>query len=165
MSYFKNNKVLLIIIGVLLATNIAVLYLHAWKRHYPPHGRSMHEEMMRKLEMEVGFNKEQLTRYDSLRTQHFDSMKPLFEDLHAAKENFFSLLTRSDISDFVINVYSEAIQEKQKIIDVRMLKYFMSIREIATGEQRPKLDSFIVNITKRMAGPRQGTDHRSYKKN
>lgn len=164
MSYIRNNKILLLIIGVLLVTNIAVLYLHTWKRHYPAYGKSMREEVMRKLEKEVGFNIEQLARYDSLRTKHFDSMKPLFEDLRTAKENFFNLLTRSDVTDSVINIYSAVMQEKQKTIDLKMFNYFMSVKEIATQEQKPKMDSFIVNITKRMTGPRPGADHKEDRK-
>jgi Spy/CpxP family protein refolding chaperone len=151
MSYIKNNKVLLLIIAVLLLTNIGLLYFQVWKKHYPSH-KSMKEQVMMKLENDVGFSKQQLTKYDSMRTKHFESMKPMFDELNAAKDSFFGLMLQPQVTDSVIWQYSSRISEKQQAIDIKMLRYFWSIKEISTREQRPKMDSFLQNITKRMSG-------------
>ncbi len=151
MTYFRNNKMLLLIIAALIVTNIGVLYFHVWKKHKPRH-RSMKEMVMEKLEKEVGFSKQQLATYDTIRTKHFESMGPLFEELKSAKENFFKLVSQPDVSDSVISNYSSAISNKQESIDTKMLRYFWSLKNICTEEQKPKMDSFLVNITKRMSG-------------
>lgn len=151
MSYLKNYKVLLLIIVALILTNIGLLYFYKWKKHSRPH-QSMKEQVMTKLEKEVGFSKEQLAAYDSIRTKHFDSMGPMFEELKAAKDSFFTLIQQPHQSDSVIGIYTARINEKQQAIDTKMLRYFWSLKEISTEEQRPKMDSFLQNITKRMSG-------------
>jgi Spy/CpxP family protein refolding chaperone len=157
MSYIRNNKVLLLIIAVLILANMVLLYFHLWRGHGGAPRKSMKEMVMMKLEKEVGFNKQQLAAYDSLRTKHFDSMKPMFDSLQSAKENFFKLVYQSAINDSLINQMSARINEKQQAIDVKMLKYFRTLKEISTEEQKPQMDSFLHGITKRMAGGfRQG---------
>jgi len=151
MSYLRNNKLLLLIIAALIITNIGVLYFHVWRKHGIPH-QSMKEMVMEKLEKEVGFSKQQLATYDSIRTKHFQSMGPLFDELKSAKDSFFKLVNQSGIPDSVINSRSSVISEKQKAIDIKMLKYFWSLKNICTEEQKPKMDTFLLNITKRMAG-------------
>lgn len=151
MSYLRNNKVLLLIIAVLIVTNIVVLYFHFWKSHAPQH-RSMKEVVMEKLEKEVGFSKQQLATYDSIRTTHFKSMEPMFEELKTAKENFFKLVSQPGVADSVLNNYSSAVSNIQQAIDTKMLRYFWSLKDICTEEQKSKMDSFLINITKRMAG-------------
>ena len=151
MSYLKNYKLLLLIIVVLILTNIGLLYFYKWKKHGGTH-KSMKEQVMIKLEKEVGFSKQQLATYDSMRTKHFESMGPMFEELGAAKDSFFKLIQQTPQPDSVIGIYTARINEKQQAIDTKMLRYFWSLKEISTEEQRPKMDSFLQNFTKRMSG-------------
>ena len=151
MSYLRNNKLLLLIIVCLIVTNIALLYFYVWRNQHPPR-KSMKEVVMEKLEKEVGFSKEQLATYDSVRTNHFKTMGTFFEELKTAKDSFFKLVSQPDVSDSVIIRLSQDIAEKQQAIDTKMLKYFLSLKTICTEEQKPKMDSFLVNITKRMTG-------------
>jgi protein CpxP len=151
MSYLRNNKLLLLIIAVLIITNIVVLYFHVWRKQGIRHP-SMKEMVMKKLEKEVGFSKQQLATYDSLRSKHYESMRPLFDELKSAKDNFFSLAGKPEVADSVINNYSTAVSIKQNAIDKKMLHYFWSLKNICTEDQKPKMDSFLTDITKRMAG-------------
>ena len=151
MSYLKNNKVLLLIIAILIVTNIGLLYFNAWKKPRLQH-KSMKEVVMEKLEKEVGFTKQQLAIYDSIRTNHFKSMEPMFKELSMAKEDFFKLVNHPAVPDSVVYSYSSAISNKQQAIDSKMLRYFWSLKDICTEEQKPRMDSFLLNITKRMAG-------------
>lgn len=158
MSYLKNNKVLLIIIGALLVVNVGLLYYGAKDRD---HRKTMQPGMSDKERMEmtknklkesVGFTEAQLNQYMDLRTKHFESLRPKFDDLRTAKDSFFSLVYRTDISDSTISDYANNIGEKQKAIDVSMLNYFRSLRALSTPDQQPKMDSFLQNMTKRMSG-------------
>jgi hypothetical protein len=156
MNYLRNNRILLLIITALLVTNTGLLYFYVWKKKNRATFTSMREHVLMRLENEVGFSKDQLALYDSMRTKHFESMKPLLGELKGAKENFFKLVSQSDISDSLINAYAANVCEKQKTIDVRMLSYFLSLKKICTDEQKPKMDSLVVSITQRMAGPNRG---------
>lgn len=154
MSYLRNHKLLLLIISVLLIANIALLYFYVFNRKHS-HAAKMTQAQMRgeaikKVKNEVGLNDQQVTLYDSLRSQQFRNMKPLFEDVTKAKEEFFSLIYQQGVSDSVLNAYASRIGEKQMALDVSTFHYFQSIKALCTEEQKPRMDSFIKQIVKRI---------------
>ena len=162
MSYLRNHKLLLLIIGVLLVANIGLLYFfvfnkpgHEQREIGPDERRKM---AMEKVKKEVGLNDEQAVAYDSLRSQQFRNMKPLFQDLTKTKEDFFSLIYQQSVSDSVLNSSASRIGEKQMELDLSTFHYFQSIKALCTDEQKPKMDSFIKQIVKRIInnnGPRR----------
>ena len=155
MSYLRNHKLLLLIIGVLLVANIALLYLYVFnKEKKQPHRqlteREMRDKAKQKVVDEVGFTAEQATVYDSLRNQQFKVMKPLFKGITQSKEDFFSLIYQEGVNDSMLNSYASKIGEKQMELDVSTFHYFQSIKALCTEDQKPKMDSFIKQIVKRI---------------
>ena len=153
MSYLRNNRLLLLITSVLLVANIGLLYFFVFKK--PDHQRKMSQDEMRKMAIEkvkneVGLNDEQAVAYDSLRSQQFRNMKPLFKDITKSKEDFFSLIYQEGVSDSVLNSYASKIGEKQMELDISTFRYFQSIKALCSEEQKPKMDSFIKQIVKRI---------------
>jgi hypothetical protein len=157
MNYFKNNKVLLLVIAALILVNLGLLYYGFFGREKRRELMTMEERIKRtseKLRNEVGFNDDQINKYLDLRKKHFDSLHPKFEDLEKTKETFLNLVYQSNLSDSTIQAGSANICEKQRAIDEQMLRHFVSLRQLATEEQRPQLDSFLQKIIKRMTGGR-----------
>ncbi len=158
MSYLRNNKALLLIITALLVVNIGLLYYGFWKgeRKTSKTERPSDEQRMRmtkeKLRDEVGLNESQLNQYVDLRKKHFEDLRPIFDELRLAKDSMFNSLNQTGNSDSLTRIYTDKVCDKQKSIDTKMLNYFRSLKGIATNEQQPKMDSFIMNMTKRMAG-------------
>ena len=165
MSYLRNHKLLLLIIGVLLVANIGLLYFYVLNRKTSSPRKQLTEQEMRdhakkKVMNEVGLNAEQADIYDSLRTRQFKTMKPLFKDITKSKEEFFSLIYQEGVSDSTLNSYAAKIGEKQMELDVSTFHYFQSIKALCNAEQKPKMDSFIKQIIKRIInnggpGPRK----------
>lgn len=110
----------------------------------------MHRMAMEKVKKEVGLNDEQAVLYDSLRSQQFRNMKPLFKGVTKSKEDFFSLIYQEGVSDSVLNSYASKIGEKQMELDISTFHYFQSIKALCNEEQKPKMDSFIKQIVKRI---------------
>jgi hypothetical protein len=163
MSYLRNHTLLLLIISVLLIANIGLLYFYVFKKpEHPPKltQKEMHDRSIEKVKNEVGLNDEQVVLYDSLRSKQFRNMKPLFEDITRSKEDFFSLVYQQGVSDSVIKSYAERIGEKQMALDISTFHYFQSIKTLCAEEQKPKMDSFIKQIVKRIInnGPRRPSD-------
>jgi K+ transporter len=163
MSYLRNHTLLLLIISVLLIANIGLLYFYVFKKpEHPPKltQKEMHDRSIEKVKNEVGLNDEQVVLYDSLRSKQFRNMKPLFEDITRLKEDFFSLVYQQGVSDSVIKSYAERIGEKQMALDISTFHYFQSIKALCAEEQKPKMDSFIKQIVKRIInnGPRRPSD-------
>ncbi|HEX6845538.1 MAG TPA: hypothetical protein VF144_01105 [Chitinophagaceae bacterium] len=149
MSYLRNHKLLLLIIGILLVANIALLYSFVSNRQsHPPNVAPV--DPIQKVQDEVGLNEEQATMYDSLRKQQFKNMKPLFKEIRKSKEEFFSLIYQQGVSDSVLNAYASRIGEKQMELDISTFHYFQSIKALCNEEQKPKMDSFIKQIVKRI---------------
>lgn len=164
MSYLRNHKLLLLIIGVLLIANIGLLYFYVINKkthssRKPPTEQQMRDYAKQKVMREVGFSDEQAAIYDSLRSQQFKTMKPLFKDITKSKEEFFSLIYQEAVSDSTLNAYAAKIGEKQMELDVSTFHYFQSIKALCNEEQKPKMDSFIKQIVKRIinnnGGPRK----------
>jgi hypothetical protein len=156
MSYLRNHKVLLVIIGVLLVSNIWLLYSYVWNRKTsPPHKtekQDVREMIRKKLREDIGFTPEQLTKYDTLRARHFETINPMFEELKMAKDSFFHLVYQQNVPDSVVKAYANRIGEKQEAVDLKTFNHFRSIKAICTADQQPKIDSFIQQVVKRING-------------
>ena len=169
MSYLRNHKLLLLIISVLLIANIGLLYFFVFNkpdRHPPsPTRDEMRKMAMEKVKKEVGLNDERAILYDSLRSNQFKNKKPLFEDVTRSKEEFFSLIYKDGVSDSLINSYVSKIGEKQIALDLSTFHYFQSIKALCNEEQKPRMDSVIKQIVKRIInnGQRRPVDKKEKK--
>jgi len=149
MSYLRNNKVLLLITTVLLVANIGLLYFFVFNKPQKT-SKQPPVNQVEKVKNEVGLNDEQAVLYDSLRTKQFRNMKPLFKAIIKSKEDFFSLIYQEGVSDSVLNSYASKIGEKQMELDISTFHYFQSIKALCNEEQKPKMDSVIKQIVKRI---------------
>jgi periplasmic protein CpxP/Spy len=171
MSYIRNNRILLLITSVLLVANIGLLYFFVFDKkspppHKPPTDEQIHTKAREEVMEEGGLDAQQAVAYDSLRTQQFRTMKPLFKDITKSKEDFFSLIYQQGVSDSVLNSYASKIGEKQMELDISTFHYFQSIKALCNEEQKPKMDSFIKQIIKRIInnnGPRRPSDKKENK--
>lgn len=162
MTYIKNNKVLVLIIGVLLLSNVALLYFYLNKpcsNKNQGNYQSAREYMIGRLKGEVGFNDDQISKYSELSNKHKEAMKPLFNDIYLAKDSFYKMLNLpQQPADSVINRQLARIGEKQEAIDQRVFKHFYTIKQICTPEQQPKYDSVIQDVIKNFIKPKKGSD-------
>ena len=124
------------------------------------HGRDQNG-MSGMLQKEVGFTKEQLDTYQSLRKEQLDKIHPLFDDLRKAKTDFYNLIYTSQVSDSSVNKAADVIAEKQKTLDLQMFNHFKMIRNICTPDQLQKFDTTLKKVIIRMTG-RSGKDGRGH---
>jgi len=155
MSYLKNHKLLLLVIGVLLVANIGLLWFYAWNKPgnetKPPQG----PDAITRMITEVGLNDEQIAMYDSLRKNHYETIGPMFKELRHNRDSLFKLMHQPTLPDSIIQKQSATVYEKQQAIDLKMHRYFRSVRDICTEEQKPKMDTFLQNLAKKMSNGRR----------
>jgi periplasmic protein CpxP/Spy len=161
MTYIKNNKVLVFIIGVLLLSNIAMLYFYLTKKNCEDKPKEPNkprgEFMVEKLKNEVGFTDSQIAQYREIRSKHKEGMKPMFDDIFNAKDSLYKLLVQPQApSDAVVKHYLEEIGNKQEVIDQRIFNHFLALKQLCTPEQLPRYDSTIQKVIKGMINPRWG---------
>lgn len=156
MSTPTKSKLYLLIIGILLITNIAMLFFFLRGPHdgggHPP--RNDRSAMMRDfLQNEIGFNDQQLQQYDTLSKQHRDNAKAQFDSLKSSKEQEFKELGSRGFSDSAIADMVGRSAEKQKAMELQLLNHFAVIRKLCTADQQPKFDSLFYKIWNKKKKP------------
>jgi len=151
-----KNKVLLIIVGVLLLTNLGMLLFFVNMK--PPANRfgrdgKGRQGMMEILEKKAGFSKQQLSAYQQLRDQHWVKMKPLLADMRNAKDSFYRLLYVPDVPDSVLKNAAMIIGQKQQAIDLQTFHHFQQVRNLCDPAQRPGFDTLVHQVIYRMSAP------------
>jgi protein CpxP len=89
--------------------------------------------------------------------KHKQTMKPLFNEIHATKEDFYKLLTEQP-TDSVLNEKLHRIGDKQEMIDQKIYNHFQGLRQVCTPEQLPRYDSVIQKVLVGMINPKRGND-------
>lgn len=165
MNPATKNRSLVSIIIFLLITNIAMLIFFLVMKN--PAQKNSHARdqngMSGMLQKEVGFSKDQLDTYQSLRKNQMDTVHALFDDLRKSKMNFYNLIYSSQVSDSSVNNAADVIAEKQKTLDLHMFNHFKLVRNICTPDQLPKFDSTIQKVFIRMTGRGGKQEHNQHK--
>jgi len=149
-----SNKILLLIIGVLLLTNIAVLGYFFWFRHDGEEA-GKNKGATELLKEEVGFSQQQLDQYKVLRDRQRETIRPMYEDMRQTKDSLFKLLGDTTVDDQKLNTITDEIGQKQKTIDLLTFRHFSELRRICKPEQRVAYDSMVVQMFRKMGRPPQ----------
>lgn len=151
MTTEPKNKILLIIIGVLLITNIVLVSFLLINKPFSKKGMQGDRSIMIAafLQNEIGFNQQQLKQYDSINVPNRTKVKAMFDTLKSYKENEFKQLAINDFSDTAIFKTANIISTKQKEIEIVLYKHYKEIRNICSPEQLQKFDSLFYKILNR----------------
>jgi protein CpxP len=160
MDTISKNKSLISIIIFLLVMNLAMLVFFLVLNNQSQRNSHVHDQngISGVLQKDVGFTKEQLVIYQSLRKEQIDKIHTLFDELRKAKTDFYNLIYISQVSDSSVNRAADIIAEKQKTLDLQMLNHFERVRNICTPDQLQKFDTTIKKVIMRMTS-RPGRDH------
>ena len=147
-----KSKLLLIIIGILLLSNIVLLSFLMLNKPAPKRGMwgsDRYAVISNFLKTDIGFSKEQLQQYDTLNAHHRTTIKVMFDSVRSNKEGQLKNLSSAQFSDSAINATAVLSVSKQKDIEVIIFRHFRDIRSICTPEQQPKFDSLFYKALSR----------------
>ncbi|HEY9364335.1 MAG TPA: hypothetical protein VIQ00_13800 [Chitinophagaceae bacterium] len=166
MSSSPKIKFLIFLISILLITNIAMLVFFVWKKPIDQRDRGERRVSTSELlKTKIGFSETQMKEYDQLKQEHRESMRPLFDSIRIAKEDFYKQLNQPSVNDSVLNITAANIGKKQQMIDLQVFNHFRKVRGMCTGDQQPKFDSLINGIIQKMIVPwRRGDSSKEKKK-
>ena len=150
-----RNRNLLIIIGVLLLTNVAVLiYFLGQKRHSGMEQRERERSTVTEmLQDEVGFNEEQTAKYKELKDKQREKIRPMYDNMRKAKDSLFRLLSYPNTPDSVLHRAAEVIAQRQKELDMETFNHFKRVRTLCTPDQLPQYDSLVLRLLRKMGKP------------
>lgn len=155
MNTQPQNKILILIIGILLIANIATLSFFLMSK--PGHSRGgkydKKAQISAYLKNEVGFSAEQLSLYDTMSKKHRVEMKHAFDAMTAPREEIFRKLGTAAFSDTALENAAASIAAQQKSFEIMMLHHLKDIRSICSPAQKPVFDTgFYKIISKRGEG-------------
>ncbi|GAB2831348.1 Spy/CpxP family protein refolding chaperone [Ferruginibacter profundus] len=165
MSTQTKSKLYLLIIGILLVTNIGMLFFFLNNKR-DDHGKQpprIDRRMMMKnfLQNDVGFNEQQLQQYDTLSNQFRERNKADMDTLKANKEEQMKELGSKGFSVAAIDSIVSKSAENQKLMELHLLNHFANIRKLCTAEQLVKFDTTFYKIWSRKKKPEdKKTDER-----
>jgi periplasmic protein CpxP/Spy len=147
-----RSKILTLLAGFLLLTNIALLvYFLVLK----PGGRSVPgkygglEALLRK---ELQFTDAQVAQFGQMKEQHFAQMKPLMDSIQAERDRLYNMIGNSFFTDSALSSATRRISERQAVVDAMTFRHFQRLRTICTPAQLPGFDTMVQRMSKRMGG-------------
>ena len=155
MSTTKNSKILLLIIGILLVTNIAVIALLLQGRSANSH-KDYKSPMTAYLQNEIKFTDAQMKSYEALKNTHSASMKKFFDTLRAEKTNIYKELGGNAFNDSAMQFAVMNASSRQLSMETMMLSHVKSVRAICTPAQQLVFDTgfYKVMVRGRRESPR-----------
>ncbi len=159
----NKSKILLIIIGVLLITNIVMLSFFLLSKQSRGHKNRMDRETMMVifLKNKIEFTEEQLQQYKVISNLHRGNIKKMFDSLHNSKDKQFKELAATIFNDSVMNTIAGNSSASQKVIELQMFNHLKNIRIICTKEQLPIFDSLFVVILNKIGKPHNDDERKN----
>jgi Spy/CpxP family protein refolding chaperone len=152
MNKETNRKGIMVAMGILLIANIILLAFFLFNN--PGNKRSERKSPMTGyLQNEIGFSKEQMAAYDSIKTDHRNQVKNLYDKMRISKEDIFKELGSKGFSDSAIIDAATYSAMQQKELELSMLKHLKTIRDICTPGQKVKFDTGFYKIMSRGRDP------------
>ena len=140
MSTTKNSKILLLIIGILLVTNIAVIALLLQGRSANSH-KDYKSPMTAYLQNEIKFTDAQMKSYEALKNTHSASMKNFFDTLRAEKTVVYKQLGGNAFNDSAMQFAVVNASSRQLSMETMMLNHVKDVRTICTPAQQLVFDT------------------------
>jgi flagellar basal body-associated protein FliL len=148
MNTNSKSKIIILMIGILLIANIILLSFFLLNKPENKRGERK-SPMTNYLQNEIGFSKDQMAAFDSIKSNHKNEAKALFDKMRNNKVAAFKELATKQFSDSAIIDAATFSAMQQQQLEVNMLKHLRDIRNICTPLQREKFDTGFYRIMNR----------------
>ena len=148
MNTQSKSKIVIIVIGSLLAANIILLSVFLINKQDGKRS-DRKSPMSAYLQNEIGFSDEQMAEFETIKIEHRSQVKELFDKIRNNKELAFKELGTKSFSDSAIINAATYAATQQKELEINMLKHIKDIRNICTPPQKAKFDNGFYKIMNR----------------
>lgn len=152
MNESKQKRVLLIIIAILFLANtvtLVMLFMHKPAHKKDERNSRKNTMVVTYLKKDLGFNDAQLASFDSLHKKHMESVEEMFNEMRLEKEKRLKYLEEQGFSDSTIAIAGNTMAEKQKALEIKMLRHLREVRSIGTTAQQAKFDTTFIKFMNR----------------
>ncbi len=139
----KKNTILYVLLILLIVLNGFFLFNYMGKND----NKNQREPERDKdfIVKELGFNKTQLIEFEENSKGHHETIMRLNDEVKSLKDQLFSNLTDTTISNEATDSISDLICEKQKEMDKEVFSHFKMIQELSNDKQKEKFKIIIMD--------------------
>jgi len=143
MKQFTQNKLLVLLVAILLIANLGLmLYFFGFRSRHRA-GDISPRPVSDYIQKQLGFNADQAARFQELRDQHKEAVKPIIDDMKKLKDSLYNLLQRPELNDTMAVSLIDKIGEKQKEWELMIFHHFQKVRAICDSNQLPRFDTLV----------------------
>jgi len=148
MKQFTQNKLLVLLVAILLIANLGLmLYFFVFRNDHKTGEAS--RPVSDFIQKQLGFNPDQVARFQQLRDEHKEAVKPVIEDMKKLKDSLYNLLQKPEFNDTIAVNLINKIGEKQKEWELMIFHHFQKVRAICDSGQLPKFDTLVHRMVTR----------------
>lgn len=161
MDVFKQNKILIWIIIILVVINlgtVAGMWIshltgkphHDILVHRPPHLPDKKSPGIGRFEMlglELQFDEEQMKKFNEFRTEHQNEMKNFADKINEKKKQILSEISVPEPDTVKVGTLFTEIGQYQTFIEKEIFNHFLRIKMICNDEQKQKLEKILKDIS------------------
>jgi hypothetical protein len=148
MKQFAQNRFLVLLVALLLIANLGLmLYFFVFRKDAEQKGKPPRVSDF--VQKEIGFNTDQAAKFQQLRDEHKEAIKPLVEDIKKLKDSLYNLLQKPNVDDSTASIIADKIGEKQQEWELMIFHHFQKVRAICDSSQLPKFDSLVHRMINR----------------
>lgn len=145
MNHTTKNKLLTGLVVLLLVANAATISMF-WMgkaKHQPKPKGTPQEFLVKELKLDA----KQQEQLEVLVKEHRQSAEILRRKTREAKETFFDLLKKQNVTDSVKQASVKEVSIIMEELDLLTLNHFQKVRSLCTAEQQQKFDDIIKEVT------------------
>lgn len=152
MNHTTKNKLLTGLVVLLLLANAATITMF-WigkAKHPPPPKGTPQEFLVKELKLDA----KQQEQLEVLVKEHRQSAEILRRKTREAKETFFDLLKKQNVTDSTKQTAAKVVSSITEELDLLTLNHFQKVRSLCTTDQQQKFDEIIKEVTGMMGQQR-----------
>lgn len=148
MKQFTQNKLLVLLVAILLIANLALMFYFFVFRNEHKTDSSSSRPVSDFVQKQLGFNSDQVARFQQLRDEHKQAVRPIIDDIKKLKDSLYNLLQTPQDDSVAVNLIDK-IGERQKDWELMIFHHFQKMRAICDSSQLPKFDSLVHRMVTR----------------
>jgi protein CpxP len=149
MKQFTQNKFLVLLVAILLIANLGLMLYFFVFRNDHEGGKRSPRPVSDFVQKELGFNADQTAKFQQLRDQHREAVRPIMDEMKKLKDSLYNLLQNPNTNDSTVTAMANKIGEKQKEWELMIFHHFQKVREICDSSQLPKFDTLVHRMINR----------------
>jgi Spy/CpxP family protein refolding chaperone len=162
MSIFSNNKFLIAIIVILIATNISTILTVRYKSAHKV--RSYQENRGGNIKLptsrfgmffreQLNLNEEQHAQFREFRQQYHPHVHGLTNNMREKRMELLTELSKEHPDTLILNNISKEIGDMHTMLKIATNEYFLNMKSVCTPEQQTKLTEIFRTMLNKESRP------------